>query len=109
MRSSLQVFLAGRVYRSSGLRYFFGVPAYLLVKWLKLTKWWMSLICGFLIGAGPSMFLELVANRGPMAEYSRQNLVSFGVAGVLGSLSAFAAWLTWYMLGRRMADPRIES
>ena len=84
-----------------------GLPAYFLVKHFDLTKWWMSLLCGVTIGALPSFLLDgglNAANWTPL--YRQQHLRVWLEAGSLGMAGGFAAWLTWYLLGRCMAAPR---
>jgi hypothetical protein len=40
-----------------------GLPAYALMRWLRLTGWRISPICGFIIGAGPTA-IALLARIG---------------------------------------------
>src|SRR5438046_2046812 len=59
-----------------------GLPVYFFVKHFGLITWWMSLLCGLLIGvAADAMFFG--RSGMPVAN------------GAIGSFSGFVAWLTW--------------
>jgi hypothetical protein len=81
-----------------------GLPAYFLVKHFNLATWWMSILCGGAIGMIPTAVLDYATNKGFVTQPQYLGLLSY--AGFLGMSGGFAAWLTWYLLGRCMAAPR---
>jgi hypothetical protein len=84
-----------------------GLPAYMVLKRLRLTRWWVSLPSGFLIGALPYAMLALPW-RSPPAELVEAHIVPgftwlhygemAGGLGLLGMAGGFAAWLVWRWL-----------
>ena len=72
-----------------------GLPAYAVVRWLRLTPWWISLICGFIIGAAPT---AIAFWTGLSGIGSPDFLLIVLPVGICGSLGGFMAWLIWYLL-----------
>jgi hypothetical protein len=62
-----------------------GLPCFLLLRKIRLVKWWSSLASGFLVG-----LLVLLAID-PNAASTRPN--DIGVWGGIGGISAFVFWL----------------
>ena len=95
-----------------------GLPAYFLAKRFHLTDWWMSVICGFMIGAVPSAIyswplshvngvssawngkemVDYIINGTPTMAGWLRYIYSFCGMGLLGMLSGFTAWLVWRYL-----------
>jgi len=93
-----------------------GLPAYLLLRWMRLTRWWVSLAGGFAIGALPyAIYFSPLREISSHSEVGRYVLVDNGVTtlvgwiyygatagalGLLGAAGGLGAWLTWYWMGR---------
>jgi hypothetical protein len=90
-----------------------GLPAYLVLRRLRLTARWISLVAGFAVGSLPYAVLAF-----PWGGSSSSGLVEAGVIarfdglhfglviaglGLLGMAGGLAAWLTWHHIGRRSA------
>lgn len=100
-----------------------GLPAYLVLRWFGWTRWWVSPICGFAIGALPfAIYFSPFDNAASFSQVDDRVLVQNGVTtlagwidygrtaaglGLLGMAGALAAWQAWYWLGRTFA--RIEA
>jgi hypothetical protein len=86
-----------------------GLPAYLLAWRLDWTRWWVSLIGGFVVGGLPYAVLALPWGAQPPPDLVAAHVIApfswlfyGGVAlglGVLGMAGGFAAWCTWRRLG----------
>jgi hypothetical protein len=88
---------------------FLGLPAFLLLRWLRLTGWYMSLICGFVIGAiGPLALAPwLISGFGYDKPTGLHDVLMSGLPfGLLGMACGFAAWLAWRFSGPHMSDAR---
>jgi hypothetical protein len=92
-----------------------GLPTYFLVNRLSLTHWWMSIICGFIIGTLPiaisswsnmsvakSLRIDemdngvyLVRNGVLTMAWWCQDIRDSSIWGVFGIIGAFSAWLVW--------------
>jgi hypothetical protein len=92
-----------------------GLPTYFVLNKLHLMRWWISIICGFVIGTLPLTIeywrttVSLV--RPPMDEVNNgvylvrngvlttawwsQTILENSVFGIFGMLGAFSAWLVW--------------
>ena len=89
-----------------------GLPAYLVLNRLKLTRWWVSLIGGFAVGSLPYAVLALPWSAPPPELVGAHIIPRFtwlhyagvvGGLGLLGMAGGFAAWLTWAGLGWKFA------
>ena len=96
-----------------------GLPAYLVLRRLGWTRWWVSPICGFAIGALPfAIYFSPFDNAASFSQVGDKVLIQNGVTtlagwidfvestaglGLLGMASGIAAWLTWYWFGRAFA------
>ena len=93
------------------------LPAFLILRFRGWTQWWTSLICGFVIGSLPYavFFFPPWDQPASFAQVGSSVLVENGKAtalgwvfyagsavslGIIGMISGFGAWLTWYWLGR---------
>jgi hypothetical protein len=95
-----------------------GLPAFLLLRRLGWTRWWVSLAAGFAIGALPFAIYFFpnwtgvgnFAAEGDRIVTTPADWIDFAevvvALGLLGMVSASAAWLTWHGLGRLFARPR---
>jgi len=93
-----------------------GLPLYKILKKHEYTQWWVSLICGFMIGALPFALISHPRGRegGNMSYMVNGKTVSFIapaytpsmaewikfaepvlLAGLLGMSGGFSAWLVW--------------
>jgi hypothetical protein len=102
-----------------------GLPAYLLLRWIGWTRWWVSLPSGFAIGALPFVIYffpnwtgvgSFTQEGDRVVESGATTLAAWldfaeiaGGLGLLGMVSASAAWLTWHALGRLFARPRVAN
>ena len=78
-----------------------GLPAYLVLRALGWTRWWVSPICGFAIGCLPSAFYFTPFEDGVSTLAGWIDFIEgVGKIGLLGMAGGIAAWLTWYWLGR---------
>jgi len=93
-----------------------GLPAYLVLRWFGRTRWWVSLVCGFTVGALPfAIYFSPFDNAAGFSQVGDKVLVQDGVTtlagwidyaesigglGLLGMAGGLAAWLSWYWLGR---------
>jgi hypothetical protein len=93
-----------------------GLPAYFLVKRRGLINWWISLICGFVVGCLPMALITLplsspgvgfIADGVPMVVNGVATTAGWlsylgGVlgAGCLGMAGGLAAWVVWWMTGK---------
>jgi hypothetical protein len=97
-----------------------GFPAFLFLCWLKLTKWWMSPISGFVIGSLPfaifswplthhaasysawdgSKMVDYIIDGVPTTAGWIQYVESVVGVGLFGIYGGVAAWLVWYWLPR---------
>lgn len=90
-----------------------GLPAYFLVKKLRILNWWISLICSFIIGAVPFAIISWPSHMGQSywadgVAYEIKGVVTtagwfqyiygFCGSGFLGMLGGFSAWLVWRYL-----------
>jgi hypothetical protein len=98
-----------------------GLPAYLLLWWVGWTRWWVSLACGFAIGCLPfAIYFSPLDNAASFSQVGDKVLIENGVTtlagwidfakgvgglGLRGAAGGFAAWLTWYWLGRMFTRP----
>jgi hypothetical protein len=89
-----------------------GLPAYLLLRWRRLTAWWTGLAGGFLAGGLPYAVLAFPWGAPPANLVAAHIVAGFtwtryagAIAGLgaLGMAGGIAAWLTWYWLGRKFA------
>ena len=92
-----------------------GLPAFFVVSKLHLTQWWMSIVCGFIIGTVPFAILDwretssvlvpginqmdngvyLIKNGVMTMAWWYQNIFHNSMFGVFGILGAYSAWLVW--------------
>lgn len=89
-----------------------GLPAYLVLSRLKLTRWWVSLVGGYVIGCLPYVVLAYPWSAPPpdlveahiivLFTWPHYAAISAGL-GLLGMAGGLAAWLTWHHIGRRSA------
>jgi hypothetical protein len=66
----------------------FGVPTFLLLRRLRLIKWWTSLAAGAVIGALTIAIVRLPGNV---------QFHDFLIGAPIGAASAFGFWLVWSM------------
>jgi hypothetical protein len=80
-----------------------GLPAYLILKRFGLTRWWVSLPAGFLIGSLPYAILALPWNLPPnLPPFTWPHYFAIGGGfGVLGVFGGIAAWLVWHAMRRK--------
>ncbi len=103
-----------------------GFPAFLFLRWLKLTKWWMSPIWGFVIGGVPFAIFSwpLTHQAASYRAWDGSKMVDYiidgvlttagwvqyvegvGGVGLLGVYGGVAAWLVWYWLPRLAPNRR---
>jgi hypothetical protein len=93
-----------------------GLPAYLLLRWRRLTAWWTSLIGGFVVGSLPYAVFALPWGAPPEPSLVAAHIIprftwlhyagAVGGLGALGMAGGIAAWLTWYWLGRIFGRPQ---
>ena len=96
-------------------------PVFLILRLRGWTQWWTSLICGFVIGGLPYavFFFPPWDQPASFAQVGSSVLVENGKAtalgwvfyagsavslGIIGMISGFVAWLTWYWFGRLTAN-----
>jgi hypothetical protein len=92
-----------------------GLPAFFVASKLHLTQWWMSIVCGFIIGAVPFAIWDwrdtssallpgfdemdngvyLIKNGVITMAWWYQNIFHNSLLGVFGILGAYSAWLVW--------------
>jgi hypothetical protein len=79
-----------------------GLPAYLVLKRIGATRWWVSLPAGFFIGALPYAVLALPWSLPPnLPPFTWPHYVAFaGGFGLLGMAGGAAAWLVWHAMRR---------
>jgi hypothetical protein len=98
-----------------------GLPAFVVLRWLGWTRWWVSVVCGFAIGSIPfAIYFFPLDNAASFNQIGDKVLVEHGITtlagwidfaesagglGLLGMAGGFAAWLTWYGLGRVFTRP----
>ncbi|MFZ2007850.1 MAG: hypothetical protein WB697_16680 [Stellaceae bacterium] len=90
------------------------MPAFLILKRCRLTRWWVGLLGEFAVGALPCAVLALpwtspspellAAHIVPPFTWPHYAAIASGL-GLLGMAGGFAAWLVWRGLGRRLTDP----
>jgi hypothetical protein len=73
-----------------------GVPAFLVLRRLKLVRWWSAVAGGFAIGAFIGVSLQW-PNLGalPFNDWIGWAVRNFLALGSIGALSAFVFWLIW--------------
>src|SRR5262249_54756485 len=92
------------------------LPAYVALRWVGWTQWWVSLACGFAIGCLPfAVYFFPLDNPASFSQVGDRILVKDGVTtlagwidfvksaaglGLLGMGGGFAAWLTGCAAGR---------
>ena len=92
-----------------------GLPTYFVLSKLHLMRWWMSIICGFVIGTLPATIevwrtmvslvgpgtdnvengVYLVRNGVLTSAWWCQTILLSSILGIFGMLGAFSAWLVW--------------
>jgi hypothetical protein len=83
-----------------------GLPAYFLARKFNAARWWVVLVGGLMIGAGP-WTIHVWIDYGSLSKaYAQGDLDLSVLGGGSGMAGGIAAWLTWYLLGRRMPAPR---
>jgi hypothetical protein len=97
-----------------------GVPAFLLLRWRRATRWWSSIAVGFVLGSVPAAIaLWPGGNAGPgnMSSHSDGEKIIYtmvdgvttragwvryaeitGMVGLLGALGGLAFWLVWWSM-----------
>lgn len=94
-----------------------GLPAFFVASKLNLTQWWMSIVCGFIIGTVPFAISDwrntlsalvlvpgmdetdngvyVIKNGVITMAWWYQNIFHSSIFGVFGILGAYSAWLVW--------------
>ena len=84
----------------------FGFPGFYFLDKLRLVNWWMCSVYGFAAPVAAMAIFELAGPQSNVIGNLRQEAMGSALVGGVGIMSAFAAWLTWYLLGRCMTGPR---
>ena len=73
-----------------------GIPAYIICQKHGWTQWWISALCGFIIGTVPYCYLFLISaitsDNITITEVIADVTIEPGLFGVIGALAAWAVW-----------------
>jgi hypothetical protein len=71
-----------------------GVPAYFLLRWRGLLRWWSALLAGFVLGAVPAAVISWPLRYATPGSYASSN----GVETMVNGVPTVAGWLQ-FMVG----------